>query len=80
MCKTFPRNIPQNPAKSVLQDLSFNPLKLPKNKEDARIFLPPSSSINVIPLGFDGRCGVWPIYGGLNTMTFIVGKTFSVFL
>lgn len=70
-------NIPKYPVK---RKHPSKPMNIPINKENGRIFVPPPSHFLVIPLGFDGWCGVWPIYGGLNTMTFMVGKTFSVFL
>ena len=51
MCKTFPSQIRPNPCKSVLQVFLQTPLKSPKNKEDARISIHPSSLSNVIRSG-----------------------------
>ena len=70
-------NIPKYPVKR--QPMS-KPLNIPPNKENGRISVPPPSHFLVIPLGLDGRCWVWPIYGGLKMVACIVGKTFSFFL
>ena len=55
-------NIPKYPVKHKHPS---KPLNIPLNKENGRISIPPPSHFLVIPLGFDGRCGVWPIYGGV---------------